>query len=236
MKMKNQNIKVLIVDDDTFLGSELTEGLSKRGYSAAYLSSVYGITEAIRNIQPDILVFDVEIGRENGIEMARNLYDGNPTLPIIFISSHHSEDLKEEGLLAGALAYLDKPFSVRLLAAHIDRYTREKNMTSADNENLVAIGNALLDVRNRTIIVENGEIKELRPMEFNIFRKLVLNINQIVSRDDILFAAWEGQVEYYNDQSLNNYIRRLRNNIKDNTNLEIQWFRGLGYKLRIIED
>lgn len=234
--MKNQSIKVLIVDDDTFLGGELTEGLNKRGYSATYLSSVSGITEAIRNIQPDILVFDVEIGRENGIEMARNLYDGNPTLPIIFISSHHSEDLKVEGLNAGALAYLDKPFSVRLLAAHIDRYTQEKNITSADNENLITMGNALLDVRNRTIIAENGEIKELRPMEFNIFRKLALNINQIVSRDDILFAAWEGQVEYYNNQSLNNYIRRLRNKIKDNTNLEIEGFRGLGYKLRVIED
>ena len=68
-------------------------------------------------------------------------------------------------------------------------------------------------------------------MEFNILRKLIANSNQLVSRDDILYAAWEGQSEYYSDQSLNNYIRRLRNLLEDNSNLIIQLHRGVGYSL-----
>ena len=232
MNRQSNKIKVLLVDDDTILGKGFVEELNERGYTATYLSSVQGVTEAIRTIQPDVLVFDVEIGKENGIEMAQNLYDGNPTLPIIFISSHHADEMKEKGLQAGAVAYLDKPFSVRLLAAHIDRFTRARQKSATiDNELLQKVGNIQFDLRNRALITEDDQIKELRPMEFNILRKLIANSNQLVSRDDILYAAWEGQEEYYNNQSLNNYIRRLRILLEEHSNLRVLLHRGIGYSL-----
>lgn len=121
---------------------------------------------------------------------------------------------------------MDKPFSVKLLSAHIDRFTRERkgSASSGNDELLQKVGNILLDLRNRAIVTENGKIKELRPMEFNILKKLVENFPHTVSRDDICYAAWDGQSAYYNDQSLNNYIRRLRNLLEEETNLEIQLF------------
>lgn len=232
MNIENKKIKILLVDDDIPLGSSYVQELNNRGYNASFLSSVRGVTEAISVIQPDVLVFDVQIGKENGIEMAQNLFDGNPTLPIIFISSHHADDIKEKGLLAGAVAYLDKPFSVKLLAAHIDRFTRKREGSSVfPDKSLQKVGNMQLDLRNRVIITENDKIKELRPMEFNLLRKLMANFNQIVLREDMFYAAWEGQAEYYIEQSLNNYIRRLRNLLEEDTNLEIVLHRGLGYKL-----
>ena len=235
MNRESEKIKILLVDDDTILGKGFVEELNQRGYKASYLSSVQGVTEAIRTMQPDVLVFDVEIGKENGIEMAQNLFDGNPTLPIIFISSHNSDEMKEKGLQAGAVAYLEKPFSVKLLAAHIDRFTRaRKKSATPDNELLLKVGNIQFDIRNRALITQDNQIKELRPMEFNILRKLIANFNQLVSRDDILYAAWEGQTEYYSDQSLNNYIRRLRNLLDDDTNLEIEVQRAVGYRLKEI--
>lgn len=231
MNRQSEKIKVLLVDDDTILGKGFVEELNERGYKASYLSSVQGVTEAIRTMQPDVLVFDVEIGKENGIEMAQNLFDGNPTLPIIFISSHHADEMKEKGLQAGAVAYLDKPFSVRLLAAHIDRFTRARQKSASDNELIRKVGKIQFDIRNRALITEDDKIKELRPMEFNILRKLIANSNQLVSRDDILYAAWEGQEEYYNNQSLNNYIRRLRILLEEHSNLKVQSHRGFGYSL-----
>ena len=232
MNRQSEKIKVLLVDDDTILGKGFVDELNQREYEAYFMSSVHGLSESIRKKQPDVLVFDVEIGKENGIEMAQNLYDGNPTLPIIFISSHNSDEMKEKGLQAGAVAYLEKPFSVKLLAAHIDRFTRARQKSATtDNEILQKVGNIQFDMRNRALITEDNQIKELRPMEFNILRKLITNFNQLVSRDDILYAAWEGQTEYYNNQSLNNYIRRLRNLLEDNSNLIIQLHKGVGYSL-----
>lgn len=232
--MNKKPIKVLLVDDDVLLGNTIVQELNERGYKASFLNSVYGVNEAILKIQPDIIIFDVEIGKDNGIELARSLYDGNPSLPIIFISSHHEESLKEKSLiLAGAVAYLDKPFSIKFLSAHIDRFARMKVNSSNvfDNFFLKQVGNIMLDLKNRAIITENGIIIELRAMEFNILKALTEHFENTVSRNNICNAAWSGQMEYYNDQSLNNYIRRLRIILEDNTNLEINLVRGMGYRL-----
>lgn len=115
INMKKRKIKVLLVDDHILLGNAITCELDERGYEITFLNSVYGVDEAINRLSPDVLVFDVEIGKDNGITLAYNLYAGNPSLPILFISSHHEEKLKEESLLfAGAVAYLDKPFSINI--------------------------------------------------------------------------------------------------------------------------
>lgn len=227
-------IKVLLLDDDVILGNAIAKELIERGYEVMFFNSIYGVDDAIRDLSPDVLVLDVEIGKNNVIALAYDLYDGNPSLPVIFISSHHDEKFKEEGLLfAGAVAYLDKPFSVKLLAAHIDRFTCERiGVSSTYNKHDKKIGNAIFDLRNKALLMEDGNIKELCSMEFNILKKLVSHFANYVSREDVLYAAWEGQSEFYNDQSLNNYIRRLRVILEESTNLEINSSRGLGHQLK----
>ena len=231
--MNKSKIKVLLVDDDVLLGNGVVEELNKRNYEATYLSATYGVADAIKQLTPDVLVFDVEIGKENGIEMTKELFKGNPTLPIIFISSHHGDEMKEAGLHAGGLAYLDKPFSIKLLSAHIDRFTRKNKLTAETAEHIITIGKTQLDTRNRTLILSNEKIIDLRPMEYAILKKLTDHFNEIVSRDDLNIAVWGKDTAFYNEQSLNNYIRRVRVLMEDNdTGVEVSMHRNLGYKLR----
>ena len=228
-----QKIKVLLVDDDTILGNSVAEELNERGYETTYLSATYGVSEAIQQLQPDVLVFDVEIGKENGIEMALKLFKGNPALPIIFISSHHEVEMKEAGLSAGGVAYLDKPFSIKLLVAHIDRFVRMTKSSSGTFSNIVPISSMQLDTKNRALIFKDGAIVDLRPMEFNILRELATRMNEVVSREDMYVAVWDKEKAFYNEQSLNNYIRRLRGILEPDEKVEISMHRGLGYKLRV---
>jgi len=228
-----QKIKVLLVDDDTILGNSVAEELNERGYETTYLSATYGVSEAIQQLQPDVLVFDVEIGKENGIEMALKLFKGNPALPIIFISSHHEVEMKEAGLSAGAVAYLDKPFSIKLLVAHIDRFVRMTKSSSGTFSNIVPISSMQLDTKNRALIFKDGAIVDLRPMEFNILRELATRMNEVVSREDMYVAVWDKEKAFYNEQSLNNYIRRLRGILEPDEKVEISMHRGMGYKLRV---
>ncbi|MDO5664712.1 MAG: response regulator transcription factor [Bacteroidia bacterium] len=233
--MSLSKIKVLLVDDEVLLGNTVVEALNKRGYDATYLTAVYGVADAISRLSPDILVFDVQIGKENGIQMAMDLFKGNPTLPIIFISSHREDEFKEAGLKAGAVAYIDKPFTVKLLSAHIDRFTRMKKLTPETPEHIISVGKTQLDIRNRTLILTDGSIIDLRPMEYVILKKLIEHFNEIVSREDIYYAIWEKETAYYNEQSLNNYIRRVRVMLENNdTGLEVSMYRSLGYKLKEI--
>lgn len=233
MSMNTSKVKVLLVDDDTLLGNTVAMELNKRGYETTYLSAVYGVSEAIRQFSPDVLVFDVEIREENGIRVAMDLFNGNPDLPIIFISSHHEDEMKEAGLMAGAVAYIDKPFTPKLLIAHIDRFTRMTKKASDTSANLFPISSMQLDMKNRALIFENGSIADLRPMEFTILRELALHVNETVSREDMYKAVWDKDIAYYNEQSLNNYIRRLRNILEPDDNVEISVHRGLGYKLKV---
>ena len=230
-----QKIKVLLVDDDIILGAEIADQLKNFGkYAVEYLNNVYGISEAIEAHQPDVLVFDVEIGNSNGIDIILQLYGGNPNPPVIFISSNHTTDVKVKGLVdAGGVAYLDKPFAVRTLAAYIDRFVRERNKDFTPADHIKQLGNMQFDIRNRALICENRVIKDLRPMEFSILKKLTGSFNQYVSRIDLMAAAWDGQKAYYNEQSFNNYIRRLRNLLKNDTNLVIELSRQFGYKLEV---
>ncbi len=234
--MEERKKRVLLVDDDMMLSHLLVDELKEKGYEVHYQSSVFGVGEAIRKFEPDVLVFDVEIAAENGIEYAKELFGGNPHLPIIFISSHHEEEMKSDGLLtAGGVAYLDKPFSSKLLAAHIERFARMEKISSKDDANIVKLGNAQLDKRNRALILADGTIKELRLMEFDILSRMLLNANEIVSREDLFYSVWKNQCVYYNEQSLNNYIRRLRLLFEDNnTGVAIALHRNVGYRLENI--
>jgi DNA-binding response OmpR family regulator len=231
-----EKTKILLVDDDIRLGEILTSELNEYDkYEVEYLNTAYGVTEAIQTTRPDVLVFDVKIGNLNGIEIIQQLYGGNPDYPTIFISSNNAEDVKEEGLLsAGAVAYLDKPFSTRTLAAYIDRFVREqkKDPASGSGDNHIRqFGDTQFDTYNRVLICKNRKIIPLRPMVYLIFKKLTNYFGLTVSREDLMHAAWEGLSEYYNEQSLNNNIRHLRKMLKNDTNLEIELNRGLGYRL-----
>ena len=166
-------------------------------------------------------------------EMALKLFKGNPALPIIFISSHHEVEMKEAGLSAGAVAYLDKPFSIKLLVAHIDRFVRMTKSSSGTFSNIVPISSMQLDTKNRALIFKDGAIVDLRPMEFNILRELATRMNEVVSREDMYVAVWDKEKAFYNEQSLNNYIRRLRGILEPDEKVEISMHRGMGYKLRV---
>ena len=231
----DEKIKVLLVDDDIILGSEIADQLTNLGkYTVEYMNNAYGIPEAIEREQPDVLVFDVEIGNANGIDIVSQLYGGEiPKLPTIFISSNHSVEMKEKGLFAGGMNYLDKPFATRTLAAYIDRFMREQKKDSATplDDHIKQLGNLQFDIRNRALICENRKIKDLRPMEFSILKELASNFNQFVPRADLMATAWGGEKEYYNDQSFNNYVRRLRKLLEGDTNLGIEMSRQFGYRL-----
>jgi DNA-binding response OmpR family regulator len=233
--MESPVIKVLLVDDDVLLGSSIVDELNKRGYDATYLSAAYGVAEAINKINPHVLIFDVEIGKENGIEMAQELFNGNPTLPVIFISSHREDETKEAGLMAGAVAYIEKPFSARLLVAHIDRFVRLANISTASASHILPFGNAQLDTKNETLILPRGSILSLRPMEYSIMHLLLLNLNNYVVREELQHSVWGEDATFYNDQSLNNYVRRVRVLLeKNSTGLEVCSFRQKGYKLQTV--
>lgn len=102
-------IKVLFVDDDLALGSIVTLALEDAGYEVHYQTSLAGIRTVTAEMQPDIVVLDVEIGAKNGIDAIPELKQIAPEVPVLVVSSHVESDNVVKALEVGALTYLKNP-------------------------------------------------------------------------------------------------------------------------------
>ena len=76
-------IKVLFIDDDIALGNVVTVALDSLGYETYYQTSLVAIRSVIKELCPDILILDVEIGQKNGIEATPELRLILPDIPIV---------------------------------------------------------------------------------------------------------------------------------------------------------
>ena len=118
-----EKTKVLFVDDDIALGQVVILALRALGYAAEYCTTLVGIQGVVQEMQPDIMVLDVEIGEKNGIDAVAELKLTAPDTPILFVSSHIAGSEVARALDAGGIAYLRKPFEMEELVAYIRRHT-----------------------------------------------------------------------------------------------------------------
>ncbi len=159
-----KTLKVLFVDDDIDFGKVNCMGLKSLGYEVHYQTSLAGIETVIEHFSPSIMVLDVEIGNENGIEKAREIIPLFSSIPVLFISSHTDISLVAEGLAVGGVNYMKKPFDIRELDAYIQRFAKKQTIT----KNII-IGNYLLNPDTNELFYNGILIKELAPLEKTVY-------------------------------------------------------------------
>lgn len=216
-------IKVLFVDDDVALGNIVTMVLDNSGYEVYFQSSLAGIQSVIGELKPDMIILDVEIGKKNGVDVTPALKQIAPQVPILFVSSHVDSAEVVKALRAGGIAYLKKPFEIEELLAYIDRHA----LVSSSNE--IEIGKLLLDTGENLLKKENKVIKRLSSFECKLIRLFALNINRTLLRTQIEQELWGDG--FGNEQSLNNYIAKLRKYLRADASLELITLPRMGYKL-----
>lgn len=216
--------KVLFIDDDIALGNIVTAALTDEGYEVHQQNSLRGVKGIISEFKPDILILDIEIGTEDGIDKMPELHLVAPDLPFIIISSHKEEKEVVRALRNKAVAYLRKSFGVEELIAYIERYINPvapSRMTIASLE---------LDANTRILSQGGKEVKKLSKLEFALLSLLYEHCNTAVSREEI-YGLWENATEVDN-HSLYNLIAKLKNILSVDANVEISKD-GDGYVLKI---
>lgn len=221
----NKKIKVLFIDDDLFLGQIVTTTLQEKGYEVIYQNSLVGAKSTLSESQPDIIILDVEIGTGNGIEATPQLKAIAPDTPILFASSHTDSNIAIQALSAGAVNYLRKPFDIEELAAYVKRFATPHNY-------IITIGKLALNTETRELVDNNNKIiKLLSETEYKLLKLLTAYPNQTVSREQIEKELWgEGGG---NEQSLNNFVSKLRKYLANYPQIELATIQKEGYKLII---
>ncbi len=118
---------LMLVDNDKDLLWLMTHALQRRGFVVKAFDHAPTLAQ-VRSVRPSVIFLDVEIGEESGEEVCGKIKGGaEPSrVPVILISSHPMDRLRETALRCGADGYLAKPFDVEHMIRSVHQYAKER--------------------------------------------------------------------------------------------------------------
>ena len=122
--------KILVVDDDAELRKMMAHFLSNNGFMVYTASTGAEIENFINQGRIDLILLDVMLGEENGVELCRKLR-AQQDVPIIFVSALAADQQRVAGYAVGADDYIGKPFNLDLLLARVKAVLRRVQRSSS---------------------------------------------------------------------------------------------------------
>ena len=221
--------RILIAEDNEKLRNELEIFLNNNGFKAESLKSFESTLTEILNINPDLLLLDINLPNADGEYICMEIRKKSD-MPIIIITSRDSEIDELLSINNGADHYITKPFNIHILLAKINSLLKRAEK-GGDNSDLINAGEFILNI-NKCTIVKDGRIIELTKNEFRILKYLTENKNKIVSREDIMLCLWDSD-DFIGDSTLTVNMTRVRSKLELLGLKEmLETKRGQGYILK----
>ena len=220
---------VLVVDDDPEIRETLEEYLTSRGINVHLAADGIEMKSVLSDIAIDLVLLDLNLPGENGIDLTRYLASEHQVGIIIVTAVGDPED-RVLGLETGADDYVIKPFNLRELLARINSVLRRSDARQPDSDVEKFSGWRLTS--HGELIRNDGLSVELSSGEVDLLRVLLTSIDQPVSREELLKCASHRELEPF-DRSVDVRIARLRTKIEENPARPriIRTVRNVGYVL-----
>jgi len=223
---------ILVVDDDPKVRTLLRRCFEGEGFAVSEAGDGAGLRAALERDSVTLITLDLNLGRENGLDLAREIRKDWNT-PIIMLTGKGDAIDRIVGLELGADDYLAKPFELRELLARVRAVLRRSSPGETPSvppgQHYLFDGWAF-DLGRRSLTRDAGGEQELTTSEFNLLEAFVLRPHRALSRDDIMDLL-KGQNWSPLDRSIDNLVARLRKKVErdpDHPAL-IKTVRGVGY-------
>ena len=216
-------MRILYVEDATFLAEAVKHNLEKQGFTVDLTNNGEdGLENALSDIY-DCVVLDIMLPKLSGTDILKRMREKNVQTPVIMLSALSEVETKISHLDHGADDYLAKPFKTAELIARIKALIRRpKNIDISD----ITYGDLVLDKTNATL---NGE--QLTAKEVEIITEFMKSPETLISKEHLLAKIW-GEDGFGEDNYIESYISRIRKLLKKiHSKARIVTIRGLGYKL-----
>jgi two-component system OmpR family response regulator len=227
---------ILVVDDDREIRDLLQEYLTRNGYRTSAVGDGKGMWRALESSHIDLIVLDLMLPGDDGLELCRNLRVDSK-VPVIMLTAKGDDMDRILGLEMGADDYLPKPFNPRELLARIKvvlRRTSTMPWSEAEESEYLPIcfSGWQLDPVTRHLTGEDGVVVPLSGAEYRLLQVLLAHPNRVLNRDQLLDLT-QGRESDPFDRSIDVLISRLRKRLGDDpkTPQIIKTVRGEGYIL-----
>lgn len=225
-----QNLKVLVVDDESDILELLEYNLKKEGYEVKSANDGRKAVEIAKNFQPQLVLLDIMMPHQDGVETCRQLRDAPETANsfIIFLTARSEEYSEVAAFENGADDYITKPIKPRALMSRINAYFR-RDVKKKKDSNKITVGKLTIDRTSYTVTVDNKQIT-LPKKEFELLYFLAQNPNKVFNRDDLLQNIWGSDV-YVLARTVDVHVRKVREKVGEGY---ITTVKGVGYKFDLL--
>lgn len=221
-------IKILVVDDESRMRKLVNDFLSKKGYKVIEAGDG---EEALEKFYLDkdiaLIILDVMMPRMDGWQVCKEIRKESK-VPIMMLTAKAEEQDELMGFELLVDEYVSKPFSPKILVARVDAILRRTNKIV--NEELVRAGNITINIQAHQVTIQDREI-DLSFKEFELLLYFVENAGIALSREKILNNVWN--YDYFGDaRTIDTHVKKLRSKLgQEGDYIKTIW--GMGYKFEV---
>jgi DNA-binding response OmpR family regulator len=219
--------RLLVVEDEAGIAFALEADLRAEGYDVVVATTGDEAMRAVGAGSIDLVLLDVMLPGKDGFEVCREMRRSGFRALIVMLTAKSQEAEKVMGLELGADDYITKPFSPRELRARVKAALRRAAPESPD---VFRFGNTEVDFA-RCEVRRGHDTIDLSALEFKLLTAFVRSRGRVLTREQLLDAAWGRDVSL-NDRVVDNHIVSLRRKIEPDPERPrfLINIRGLGYR------
>ena len=212
-------MKILLVEDNLDIVSNLTTLLSYNNYLVEYATT---IKEALKKLNKtySLVILDISLPDGLGTDLFLEIKK-NYQIPSIFLTAKDLECDIVNGFNLGIDDYITKPFLSGELLARINKILNVNK--------LIKVSNITIDTNKMLVLKDNQEIN-LTSLEYQLLLLLFTNLNKVVTRDKIIDKIFDLTGNDVYDNTITVYIKRIREKLDTDI---IKTVKGVGYRVDI---
>ena len=222
--------KILIVEDDRRVQKALRRLFETEGYAVDAAFDGSAGLQAAKSAVPAAVVLDLRLPLMSGRDVCREIKQAAPNIPVIILSAMTDVVDKVSLLEIGADDYVTKPFSPRELLARVRGAIRRSSRVQATPAEMFSFDDVVIDFTSMKV-TRDGQAVPMTAQEFKILRFMSQNPDRVISREELLNAAW-GYQSYPTTRTVDNHMLKLRQKVeRDPANpVHFRTVHGVGYK------
>jgi len=218
---------ILVVEDDEGIAMGLEDDLRLDGHEVVVARDGDEGVRRARERAFDLILLDLMLPRKDGYQVCRELRHAGIATPIIMLTAKSQDAEKVLGLELGADDYVTKPFNPMELRARIRAVLRR---TVGKLPRVYTTGDLEVDF-GRWEVRRGGALIEMSSLEFKLLTAFIEQRGRVVSRNQLLDAAWGSDV-HVTDRAVDNHVVGLRRKIEPDPAAPslVVSVRGMGYR------